>query len=163
MLQLQCIPWFILFVWVGLFLDNYKKTTKEQVLAGKKSLTLDGLILQPWTDLLHSWFVTLIINDQAMMIVKARIHVNLLEEHSFTETKRQQHNIYKWNDKEAKHLINTWMKIVLSLYAAPACEVGADGSVSMATGGSPASFDGSLMVTQISIVNFESMEKRKYF
>lgn len=55
------------------------------------------------------------------------------------------------------------MKIVLSLYAAPACEVRADGSVSMATGGSPASSDGSLMVTQISIVNFESMEKRKYF
>lgn len=39
-----------------------------------------------------------------------------------------------------------------SLYAAPACEAGADGSVSMATGGSPASSGGSLMITHMSTV-----------
>lgn len=42
--------------------------------------------------------------------------------------------------------------VVHSLYAAPACEAGADGSVSMATGRSPASSDGSLMITQINTV-----------
>jgi len=51
------------------------------------------------------------------------------------------------------------MKIVHLLYAAPACEAGADGSVSMATGGSTASSKGSLMITQISTISFESMEK----
>ena len=55
------------------------------------------------------------------------------------------------------------MKIVHSLYAAPACEAGADGSVSMATGGSPESSDGSLMITQISTVSFKSTEKRMCF
>ena len=42
--------------------------------------------------------------------------------------------------------------VVHLLYAAPACEAGADGSVSMATGRSPASSDGSLMITQMSTV-----------
>lgn len=51
------------------------------------------------------------------------------------------------------------MKIVHLLYAAPACEAGADGSVSMATGGSTASSKGSLVITQISTVSFVSMEK----
>ena len=51
------------------------------------------------------------------------------------------------------------MKIVHLLYAAPACEAGADGSVSMATGGSTASSKGSLVITQISTVSFVSMDK----
>ena len=52
----------------------------------------------------------------------------------------------------------SWEKIPHSLYAAPACEAGADGSVSMATGESTASSEGSLIATQINIISFESME-----
>ena len=52
--------------------------------------------------------------------------------------------------------------VVHSLYAAPAGEAGADGSVSMATGGSLASSDGSLMITQMSTVKLRGCVFRMY-
>ena len=52
-------------------------------------------------------------------------------------------------------------KILHSLYAAPACDAGAAGSVSMATGESTASSEVSLITMQNNIVSFESTKEGK--
>lgn len=100
MLELECIPWLILFVWIRLFLDNYRETKKKHVLAGcnevKKLLTFEDLTLQPWTDLLHNWSVTPINNAQVMITVMKKA----LEEHfTWRDITTIIYYTFKWNDR----------------------------------------------------------------